>query len=77
MAAGGIGGRGIEQGLVRHAGLHGLGEGVVDLEDGLFGAVVAVRWSRLCASRWGRSISSKIFLQQSPCFRFAAEAAAE
>lgn len=54
MAAGGIGGRWVQQGLVRHAGLHGLGEGVVDLEDGLFGAVVAVRWSRLLRFTLGK-----------------------
>lgn len=42
MAAGGIGGWGIQQSLVGAAGLHRLTEGVVDLEDGVFGAVVAV-----------------------------------
>ena len=42
MAAGEVGGGWVQQGLVGHAGLHGLGEGVVDLEDGFFGAVVAV-----------------------------------
>ena len=42
MAAGGIGGWRGEEGLVRGAGGDGLGEGVVDLEDGFFGAVGAV-----------------------------------
>lgn len=42
MATRWIGGGWVHKGLVRQAGLHGLGEGVVDLEDGLFGAVVAV-----------------------------------
>ena len=42
MAARRIVGRGRQEGLVGHAGLHRLTEGVVDLEDGFFGAVVAV-----------------------------------
>ncbi len=42
MATRRIGGRRVEEGLVGVAGCDGLGEGVVDLEDGFFGAVVAV-----------------------------------
>ena len=42
MATRGIGGRWVEQGLVGNPTCHGFGEGVVDLEDGFFGAVVAV-----------------------------------
>lgn len=42
MAAGGIGGWWGEEGSVGGAALHRLTEGVVDLEDGLLGAVVAV-----------------------------------
>ncbi len=42
MATRGIGGWWIEEGLVGAARGDGAGEGVVDLEDGFFGAVVAV-----------------------------------
>lgn len=42
MAARRVGGGRVEEGLVSRAARHGLGEGVVDLEDGFFGAVGAV-----------------------------------
>jgi hypothetical protein len=42
MATGGIGGRWREEGLVGIACRHRLTEAVVDLENGFFGAVVAV-----------------------------------
>ena len=41
MTAARVGGGRIEAGLVGLAGFHGLGEGVVDFEDGVFGDVAA------------------------------------
>ena len=58
MTAARVGRGRIEAGLVGLAGLHGLGEGVVDFEDGAFGAVVAVELGLVVEQRTHHQVTT-------------------